>query len=672
VAAVSTALTWVVSGYAIYKHLQHYSCPAQQKLIIRLLFTCPLYSLCSCLSLRLTASALYFETVRDVYEAFIIYTFLVLILEYAGGESACVSKMQARPPLTPPVPCCWLPAKPRTARLLRECKQGTLQFVVIKPLVALVSLVMMGVGKYYTTSYQTVMLTVYNISYTLALYYLLVFYLATREVIGRFNPIRKFAAVKAVVFATYYQTMIIKVAPGMSTERAQQWSDFLLCLEMILFALVLGAAFPFMDYHSAVPGASMLENARSVIAVKDVMDDAYHNFMPAYQDYVLQSSSESETPVKFRARTYLVGNLGLPGGRRRKRRHKQVVRTMQYYLVGDCWASSTRLAFSVRGGSDATQVAGHGVNDNGVFQVSGHARPDKSGFDLLASNSHGSVWLRLSWEHGEGKDGDEALAGDRDCLAGLAESLDSPAPQPAQFRQMTDAEVVDFSDVMGPEDGAVASNAIGVTTDDESDADEEPSSTREASPPRSLELHTVHLGPSSPPPINTTTPSGSLASKPRGPEPPRLNPPPARRPASSLLPPHAPGTTPTASHGSATNLSWSSGMLPRTAPSAVWSPSPPSNSTVSPFFSEDAAPSGRVTSQTHLVRSDDLTAFLDSVGMPGFEQRFRDFGVTSLDDATSPFVVTDEDLIDDIGMSTSQVAQFRAGILRRHAPSSKR
>ncbi len=39
----------------------------------------------------------------------------------------------------------------------------------------------------------------------MALYYLLVFYLATKEACAQYSPVAKFVAVKVVIFATYYQ-----------------------------------------------------------------------------------------------------------------------------------------------------------------------------------------------------------------------------------------------------------------------------------------------------------------------------------------------------------------------------------------------------------------------------------------------------------------------------------
>ena len=81
---------------------------------------------------------------------------MVLILEYAGGEANCVARMQGRAPLPMPFPCCHLAPRPRTVDLLRECKRGTLQFVVCKPAVGLLSITMESVGLYRSTAYQTV------------------------------------------------------------------------------------------------------------------------------------------------------------------------------------------------------------------------------------------------------------------------------------------------------------------------------------------------------------------------------------------------------------------------------------------------------------------------------------------------------------------------------------
>lgn len=51
----------------------------------------------------------------------------------------------------------------------------------------------------------------YNLTYSVALYALLLFYLGTHELLAPFNPLLKFALVKSVVFLTFWQ---VRAAAG--------------------------------------------------------------------------------------------------------------------------------------------------------------------------------------------------------------------------------------------------------------------------------------------------------------------------------------------------------------------------------------------------------------------------------------------------------------------------
>ena len=51
------------------------------------------------------------------------------------------------------------------------------------------------------------------------------------------------------------------------------------------------------------------QNAKEVLSVRDVVDDAFHNFMPTYQDYVLHKPYEGAENKTYKATTYIIGNL---------------------------------------------------------------------------------------------------------------------------------------------------------------------------------------------------------------------------------------------------------------------------------------------------------------------------------------------------------------------------
>jgi hypothetical protein len=52
----------------------------------------------------------------------------------------------------------------------------------------------------------------YNLTYTIALYGLLLFYLGTHELLAPFKPLLKFVLVKSVIFLSYWQGLFIAIA----------------------------------------------------------------------------------------------------------------------------------------------------------------------------------------------------------------------------------------------------------------------------------------------------------------------------------------------------------------------------------------------------------------------------------------------------------------------------
>lgn len=304
----------MLSIFNIYQHLQHYSRPQLQRYIVRILAIVPVYALGSLLSLIFVNEALYFDTFRDCYEAFVVYSFLALVLSFAGGESVCVLKMQGESDITHawPLSRCLHPIG-RDGRLLRSCKRATIQFVLIKPFFALLSLVMLAFGQYYTLPYQLILTVVYNISYSLALYGLWLFYLATKHILKTFNPVLKFFAVKSVVFLTFWQSGLIDFIPGITNEQSFAWKDFILCVEMVPFALLHFLAFnpsQFKKNLDRLPDSEVLKNMKEVLSLSDLIADTYHNFMPSYQDYMLQ---RGESTGRVRGRNKSVVSFGEDG-----------------------------------------------------------------------------------------------------------------------------------------------------------------------------------------------------------------------------------------------------------------------------------------------------------------------------------------------------------------------
>lgn len=143
--------------------------------------------------------------------AFVIYNFMSLCYEYLGGEGNIMSEIRGKPIKTSwsYMTCC-LVGRSYTIGFLRFCKQATLQFCAVKPLMSIITLILQAFGKYKDGDWNPnsgylYITMIYNVSVTLALYGLLLFYQATRDLLSPYEPVWKFITVKSVIFLSFWQ-----------------------------------------------------------------------------------------------------------------------------------------------------------------------------------------------------------------------------------------------------------------------------------------------------------------------------------------------------------------------------------------------------------------------------------------------------------------------------------
>uniref|UniRef100_A0A0A0LM63 Uncharacterized protein n=1 Tax=Cucumis sativus TaxID=3659 RepID=A0A0A0LM63_CUCSA len=96
IAFFCTAGAIALAIFHIYRHLLNYTEPTYQRYIVRIIFMVPVYALMSFLSLVLPSSSIYFNSIREVYEAWVIYNFLSLCLAWVGGPGAVVISLSGR------------------------------------------------------------------------------------------------------------------------------------------------------------------------------------------------------------------------------------------------------------------------------------------------------------------------------------------------------------------------------------------------------------------------------------------------------------------------------------------------------------------------------------------------------------------------------------------------
>lgn len=89
-AGVMVCGTLILSLRQVYLHLTHWYMPEVQKYVVRILVMAPIYSIQSWLSLRFHESRLYMDSIRDLYEAFVIASFVYYLIELLGGQEALI------------------------------------------------------------------------------------------------------------------------------------------------------------------------------------------------------------------------------------------------------------------------------------------------------------------------------------------------------------------------------------------------------------------------------------------------------------------------------------------------------------------------------------------------------------------------------------------------------
>jgi len=331
------AFVLVLSLWQIVMHLRNYAEPMFQRYILRIIFIVPVTTITSYCSLLFPAESIWFDTVRQWYEAWVIYNFTCLLLAYVGGPGAVELKLDGKHIRRSCLmgTCCFSPDMlVVNGRYVRMCKRWTLQFVYAITPLSVLTVVLFEKGLYvegdwsFTGSYLYITL-LYNVSYGIALSALFYFYYGTQELLAPYHPVLKFIVIKGVVFLTFWQGILCSILHGVgvigSAEDAKALQNFLILLEMVVAAVLMTQAFPYKEYAVA-GGRQGLRGGdlRHAVSIHDVVTDTYHSFAPAYHDYVLYSDGAARNAAdsgagstsaggaskqvrkSFRARTFLM------------------------------------------------------------------------------------------------------------------------------------------------------------------------------------------------------------------------------------------------------------------------------------------------------------------------------------------------------------------------------
>ncbi|GAB1601728.1 transmembrane protein 184C-like [Argonauta hians] len=281
-----------ISLWGILQHLIHYTQSHLQRHIIRILWMVPVYALNAWFALRFPHAAIYLDTLRECYEAYVIYNFMSYLLSYLYNEYSLEIVISLKGQVNHFFPFCLLPAWPMGREFIRNCKHGVLQYTIIRPTTTVLALITELFGKYDEGEFNEdsawpYLVFINNASQVWAMYNLILFYKAVKEELRPINPIPKFLCVKAVVFLSFWQAVLIAflVKTGIIEEQAN-WGyysiemvasgiqDFCICLEMFLAAIAHYFSFshkPFVDM--TMDHGNCCTSFMSMWDISDVRDD---------------------------------------------------------------------------------------------------------------------------------------------------------------------------------------------------------------------------------------------------------------------------------------------------------------------------------------------------------------------------------------------------------------
>jgi hypothetical protein len=274
----------------------------------------PIYAASSWTSIVSLKAAQFLDPIRDIYEAFTIYTFFQLLINFLGGERAVIIMAHGRPPVSHAWPLNHFFPKldisdPHT---FLAVKRGILQYAWLKPILALASIVMKATDTYqegYLGLSSGYLWTgiVYNISVTLSLYSLAMFWICLHDDLLPFRPVPKFLCVKLIIFASYWQGFFLSILQWLGAmgngvagytpdNLAAAIQDALICYEMPIFAAAHWYAFSWHDYADPTISAARLPvkyALRDAFGPLDLMEDTMLTLRGENYEYRIFDSGDN-------------------------------------------------------------------------------------------------------------------------------------------------------------------------------------------------------------------------------------------------------------------------------------------------------------------------------------------------------------------------------------------
>ncbi|KAF4631397.1 hypothetical protein G7Y89_g6734 [Cudoniella acicularis] len=246
--------------------------------------------------------------------AFTIYTFFQLLINFIGGERALIIMMHGREPVHHLWPMNHFLPKVDISdpHSFLAIKRGILQYAWLKPVLGIATIIMKATGVYregvlaLTSGYMWTGIF-YNVSVTLSLYSLGMFWVCMSKDLQPFRPVPKFLCIKLIIFASYWQGFFLSILVWLgaipdnvegytSDNLAAAIQDALICMEMPIFAVAHWYAFSWHDYADDSISAARMPvwyAVRDSFGIRDLIEDTKETFSGNKYEYRLFDSGDN-------------------------------------------------------------------------------------------------------------------------------------------------------------------------------------------------------------------------------------------------------------------------------------------------------------------------------------------------------------------------------------------
>ncbi|XP_030838360.1 transmembrane protein 184C-like [Strongylocentrotus purpuratus] len=233
----------------------------------------PIFELTIWFALRFPDSGIYLESIRQLYQAVLVYNYVVYLVAFFEEVPNFDNRLAMKPQIRSRTLFCWKKATPnkRTAFQTKTFLQGWFS----------------PDGAYL---WVTIFLTIAQIC---AMFCLSLLRKVTREELQMLpKSSSQFVGVHLALFFDHFQTMFLRLLanygaikssyPGFvgdKQEFATMWENFLLCFEMVLVALLFNYAFDYRRYKvEGQPRLSFAQSLKQIWGVSDVASNIIGRF----------------------------------------------------------------------------------------------------------------------------------------------------------------------------------------------------------------------------------------------------------------------------------------------------------------------------------------------------------------------------------------------------------